>query len=102
VVLVVGSAMEHAMWAAALGVRCALLAYGLWQDAYLSVKYTDVDYRVYSDAAWMVAQGASPYERATFRYSPLLAWILLPNVWVLESVRVFFFFGCLPHFSDLD
>ena len=62
--------------------RLALLAFGEWQDAHLQVKYTDVDYAVVTDAAAAVAAGGSPFERATFRYTPLLAWAALPNIWV--------------------
>lgn len=72
----------HSVLLAGAAARLALLVFGEWQDAHLQVKYTDVDYAVVTDAAAAVAAGGSPFERATFRYTPLLAWAALPNVWV--------------------
>lgn len=43
------------------------------------VKYTDVDYFVFSDAATKVYNGGSPYEWHTYRYTPLVAYVCTVN-----------------------
>ncbi|KHN94535.1 Mannosyltransferase, DXD [Metarhizium album ARSEF 1941] len=60
--------------------RLILLVYGSLQDARSAIKYTDIDYLVFTDASRYVWQAQSPYARDTYRYTPLLAWLLLPTV----------------------
>ncbi|KAL6712574.1 GPI mannosyltransferase 1 [Coniothyrium glycines] len=61
--------------------RAVFLLYGLWQDANSPMKYTDIDYFVFTDAARFISRGQSPYARDTYRYTPLLAWMIYPTVW---------------------
>ena len=77
----------------AAGLRLLMLAYGAWQDAYLEVKYTDLDYSVFTDGAELVATGRCPFERPTYRYTPLLALLLTPNIWLHGSFGKLVFSG---------
>ncbi|KAI1492704.1 glycosyltransferase family 50 protein [Biscogniauxia mediterranea] len=79
------------LFAAAALLRAGMLLYGLWQDANSPLKYTDIDYLVFTDAARFTFSSsssssawgteASPYTRETYRYTPLLAWLLYPTTW---------------------
>lgn len=71
------------LYTAAVLLRVVLLVYGLWQDANSPLKYTDIDYLVFTDATRFVSQGhpAGPYARETYRYTPLLSWALIPTTW---------------------
>ena len=64
----------------ALVVRLVLISWGEKIDGNFEVKYTDVDYNVFTDAAMLMWDGQSPYDRDTYRYPPLLAFLLIPNM----------------------
>lgn len=76
-------------------VRLVFVMYGEYHDQTSTLKYTDVDYHVFTDAAREVVDGGSPFDRHTYRYTPFLAWILMPNL------QLNFAFGKLL-FSFLD
>ncbi|XP_030034877.1 GPI mannosyltransferase 1 [Manduca sexta] len=61
-------------------IRLLLILYGNYHDKYYDVPYTDVDYKVFTDAARHVLNGNSPYKRHTYRYSPLVAYLMIPNI----------------------
>ncbi|XP_029165416.1 GPI mannosyltransferase 1 [Nylanderia fulva] len=72
------SFMSHCLLA--FVVRLILILYANFHDKYFTVPYTDVDYKVFTDAARHVIEQQSPFERHTYRYSPFLAWLLTPNI----------------------
>ncbi len=69
----------------ALLIRLILIAYAEWHDAHMPVPYTDIDYVVYTDAARQMSNGQSPFDRTTYRYTPILAFMMLPNIYLHQA-----------------
>jgi len=86
------------VFSTAILLRAAFLVYGLFQDALSPMKYTDIDYYVFTDAARFVSLGQTPYARDTYRYTPLLAWLIYPTTW---SGQYFSFGKILFAVSDI-
>lgn len=60
--------------------RLAALLLGALQDArWPALPYTDADFFVVGEGAALLLSGRSPFARATFRYSPLLALLVAPG-----------------------
>ena len=72
-------------------VRAFLILYGEFHDQNNNVPYTDVDYHVITDAARHVYEGQSPFLRYTYRYTPFLAFLMLPNIILHFFVGKFIF-----------
>ncbi|KAG4031505.1 hypothetical protein MFRU_009g02760 [Monilinia fructicola] len=79
------------LFTSAIFLRVSLFFYGLYQDAHSPLKYTDIDYYVFTSASTYTSRSLSPYARETYRYTPLLAWILLPTTY--SPQYIWFHFG---------
>lgn len=66
-------------------IRLAFVVYGEFQDNFAEVPFTDIDYRVVTDGARHIINEQSPYKRHTYRYTPILAFLLTGNIFVHAS-----------------
>ena len=72
-------------WLAGAALRIALVLYSALHDNYITPPFTDIDYHVALSGAEQLAAGKSPYDAATYRYSPVLAYVMLPSVLLHQS-----------------
>jgi len=69
-------------------IRVALVLYSEWHDARSVVKYTDVDYRVFTDAAAFLSNpGPGTSNRAQGRLKTVFGWDLDIGECVMLSKR---------------
>ncbi|AFZ81376.1 mannosyltransferase, putative [Theileria equi strain WA] len=66
-------------------IRLALISYSSYHNDKFDLKYTDVDYKVFTDASYLVTKGLSPYERHTYRYTPLLSFLMVFNIYLFND-----------------
>mgnify|MGYP003361668630 CR=1 FL=1 len=80
------------LFAVGILIRIILLIYGVIQDSISIIKYTDVDYYVFLDSFQYLwnEEGGSPYQRDTFRYTPLLSYLMLPTQLNIHLGKVLF------------
>lgn len=81
----------------ALILRLLLIVYSLLHDEIFQLKYTDVDYSVFTDGSRYLYQGRSPFFRFGYRYTPIFAYMNLLNitVWKGTGKLIFAFFDLL-------
>lgn len=61
-------------------IRLIAVIYSILHDETVShIKYTDIDYHVFTNGSIALVDGKSPYRDIEFRYSPLVALFFSPN-----------------------
>lgn len=61
--------------------RLALLGYSIFHDSRIDhIKYTDIDYSVFTNGSRAVVEQRSPYDDTEYRYPPIVALLFVPNI----------------------
>lgn len=75
-------------------IRMVFILYGEFQDRYAEVPFTDIDYKVVTDGARYILEDQSPYKRHTYRYTPILAYLLTGNLLIHSTFGKIVFSMC--------
>lgn len=67
-------------------IRLLAVGYSILHDKFVDhIKYTDVDYHVYTNGSIAILNGKSPYEDSEYRYPPIVALVFVPNSLLNQS-----------------
>lgn len=77
-------------YATSIIIRFSIILITEYLYKYYGVLYTDIDYHVFSDGAKHITQFENPYERETYRYTPILAALMTPNIYIWYPIGKFF------------
>lgn len=65
-----------------LVIRVIALIYCIYHDNHVDhIKYTDVDYHVFTNGSKAIVEGRSPFDDLEYRYTPVVALIFTPNIY---------------------
>lgn len=72
---------------------------------HIANNHTDTDYKVYTEGAYHLVHNRNPYYRHTYRYSPIMAFINIPNLYfphfgillfnVIDFINIFILRKCI-------
>ena len=80
---------HHKRYKVSLSIRYLIIIITEYLYYTYGVLYTDIDYHVFSDGAKHIIKLESPYERETYRYTPLLAILMIPNIKIWYPIGKF-------------
>lgn len=67
-------------------VRLIALSYSILHDKHVDhIKYTDIDYHVFTNGTKAILDGRSPYDDPEYRYPPLVALVFFANILLNEN-----------------
>lgn len=67
-------------------IRILALFYAILHDSQVDhIKYTDIDYHVFTNGSRAIVDKRSPYDDTEYRYSPIVALIFVPNILLNEN-----------------
>lgn len=65
--------------------------YSIFHDSYFEhLKFTDIDYHVFTNGSKQIVEGKSPYSNEEFRYPPIVGLLFVPNILLNQNIGKLF------------